>query len=571
MKIPRPEYPNPQFERKNWINLNGEWGFEIDNTKTGVERGILDRKLESKITVPFCPESKLSGIGNTDFMNSVFYRRTFEIGKGDVDGKRVFLHVGACDFETTVWINKQQVGKHVGGYTPFAFDITKYVNEGENTVDIRAVDDTRSFLQASGKQSTGYFSRGCNYTRTTGIWQTVWLEFTPVEYVKEMKIYPDIDDCSVTLAFELSGKGKLSAKAIYDGKTVGEASLDDASYSASLKISLSEKHLWELGAGRLYDLEITFGGDEVKSYFGLRKVSLDEAFRLNGKAVFQRTVLDQGFYPDGIYTAKTEEELEKDIKLSMAAGFNGARLHQKVFEPRFLYHCDRLGYMVWGEYPNWGLGHSDAMCLTTFVPEWIEELRRDFNHPAIIGWCPFNETWNYAPHYATQINEVLLIAYEVTKAYDPTRPCIDTSGNYHVKTDIYDIHDYEQDTAVYTERYKKLNDEGELYDKFHERQHWKGEPLFVSEYGGLGLNLKEKTAKAWCYGNSASSYDEFFDRYDKLTSALLGCKRLIGFCYTQLYDIEQEVNGIYTYDREPKVDVAKLYAINTKKAAIEEE
>ncbi|MBO4353804.1 MAG: beta-galactosidase, partial [Clostridia bacterium] len=168
MKIPRPEYPNPQFERKNWINLNGEWGFEIDNTKTGVERGILDRKLESKITVPFCPESKLSGIGNTDFMNSVFYRRTFEIGKGDVDGKRVFLHVGACDFETTVWINKQQVGKHVGGYTPFAFDITKYVNEGENTVDIRAVDDTRSFLQASGKQSTGYFSRGCNYTRTTG-------------------------------------------------------------------------------------------------------------------------------------------------------------------------------------------------------------------------------------------------------------------------------------------------------------------------------------------------------------------------------------------------------------------
>lgn len=570
MNTPRPEYPNPQFERANWVNLNGEWEFEIDNTKTGVERGILDRPLSSKIVVPFCPESSLSGIGNTDFMNSVFYRRTFTAEKKSCE--RIFLHVGACDFETTVWVNKKMVGKHVGGYSHFSFDITQYVNDGENVLDIRAVDDTASMLQPSGKQSTGYFSRGCNYTRTTGIWQTVWLEFTPVEYIKEMKIYPDVDDCSVTLSFELCGKGKLSAVAKYEGAVVGAAEILCADYNAMLKIDLSEAHLWELGAGRLYDLEISFGDDKVKSYFGLRKVSLDNAFRLNGKSVFQRTVLDQGFYPDGIYTAPDEAALVRDIELSMAAGFNGARLHQKVFEPRFLYHCDRLGYMVWGEYPNWGLGHADAMCLTTFVPEWIEVLRRDFNHPSIIGWCPFNETWNLASQrYAIQINEVLLIAYEVTKAFDSTRPCIDTSGNYHVKTDIYDIHDYEQNVEIYRERYKKLNDEGELYDKFHERQHWLGQPVFVSEYGGIGLHIPEKTDEAWCYGNAAKTYEEFYERYAGLTDAMLDCKNLIGFCYTQLYDIEQEQNGIYTYEREPKVDIARLRAINSRRAAIEEE
>lgn len=570
MKTPRPEYPNPQFERTNWTNLNGEWDFEIDNSKSGYERGILDRPLASKIIVPFCPESTLSGIGNVDYMLSVFYRRTFKIKASDIKGNRVFFHVGACDFDTTVWINKKEVGRHAGGYTPFAFDITDCVVKGDNTVDIRADDDTLSRRQATGKQSLRYASHGCEYTRTTGIWQTVWLEIVPENYVKNFKIYPNVENTSVTINFELSGKAPLSVKAFYDGKEVGKASLKSAEYTASVTIPLSEKHLWELGNGRLYDLEIVFGNDTVKSYFGLRSVSLDKAFRLNGKPVFQRLVLDQGFYPDGIYTAKNEATLVRDIELSMNVGFNGARLHQKIFEPRFLYHCDRLGYMVWGEYPNWGLGHADPACLETFVPEWLEELNRDFNHPSIIGWCPFNETWNYAPHYATQINEVLKIAYEVTKSVDPTRPCIDTSGNYHVKTDIYDTHDYEQDVAVYKERYKKFADEGELYDRYHERQHWRGEPVFISEYGGIGIHIAEKTDTAWCYGNAAKSYEEFYERYAGLTDALLDCGRLIGFCYTQLTDVEQEKNGIYTYEREPKFDCERLKKINSRKAAIEE-
>lgn len=570
MKTPRAEYPNPQFERKDWINLNGKWDFEIDNSKSGVERGILDRPLASKITVPFCPESSLSGVGNTDFMYSVFYRRTFDLSGKRLESGRVFLHVGACDFDTTVWINKKEVGRHVGGYSHFSFDITKFAVAGENVIDVRAFDDTLSRRQPTGKQSLRLLSHGCEYTRTTGIWQTVWLEFVPDSYIKNFKIYPSVEDCSVTVQLELCGRGALSAVAKYEGAVVGAAELDAAEYTATLKIELSELHLWELGAGRLYDLELTFGDDTVKSYFGMRSVALDSAFKLNGQKTFQRLVLDQGFYPDGIYTAPNDEALLHDIEISMAVGFNGARLHQKVFEPRFLYHCDRLGYMVWGEYPSWGLGHSNASCLETFVPEWLEVLARDFNHPSIIGWCPFNETWNYPPHYATQINEVLQIAYDVTKAYDPTRPCIDTSGNYHVKTDIYDTHDYEQNVDTYRERYKKLNDEGELFDKYHERQTWRGEPLFISEYGGIGIHIAEKTETAWCYGNAAASYEEFYNRYAGLTDALLDCKYLIGFCYTQLYDVEQEKNGLYTYEREPKFDTARLHAINSRKAAIEE-
>ncbi len=569
MTIYRSEYPNPQFERTNWMNLNGEWDFEIDNSKSGLERGILNRALAQKINVPFCPESVLSGIGNVDFMNRVFYRKVITLTEEQLAGHRTFLHFGACDFETELYINKEFVGRHFGGYSSFAFEITEFVQAGDNIIDLRVTDDTASRLQASGKQARAYHSRGCDYTRTTGIWQTVWLEFTPESYIKSFKLYPNPEACSVTLEVKLCGSAPFKVTAKYNGNTVGEASLPRAEYSAVITLPLSEKHLWELGNGRLYDLELSFGDDTVSSYFGLRSVSLDKALKLNGKPVFMRTVLDQGFYPDGIYTAKEESELCRDIELSMAAGFNGARLHQKVFEPRFLYYCDKLGYMVWGEYASWGLGHAEPDCLCKFVPEWLEVLERDFNHPSIIGWCPFNETWEYGPKFARQCDDVMKIAYETTKAYDSTRPCIDTSGGYHVITDIYDIHDYSQDVEQYRERYRKLADEGVLWDPFPSRQHWSGEPVFVSEYGGIGFKL-EKDETTWCYGESSTSAEEFYRRYAGLTDALLDSKGVIGFCYTQLYDIEQEQNGLYTYAREPKLDITRIKAINERKAAIED-
>ena len=325
-----------------------------------------------------------------------------------------------------------------------------------------------------------------------------------------------------------------------------------------------------MGKGNLYDLTLTFCGDTVQSYFGLREVRLDDRrFLLNGRSVFMRLVLDQGFYPDGIYTAKDEQALIRDVELSMAAGFNGARLHEKVFEPRFLYHCDRMGYIVWGEYPNWGADHSDPRALAPFLQEWIEAVERDFNHPSIIGWCPFNETWDYDGR--RQWNEFLRTVYRATKAIDPTRPCIDTSGNYHVETDIYDLHDYEQNVDVFHAQYDKLATENELFDRHHDHggaQIWKGEPVFLSEYGGI--RWAGEDAVGWGYGEAPKTEAEFKARYKGLTDTLLDNPRMCGFCYTQLYDVEQELNGLYTYGREPKFDMDFFKAVNSRKAAIEE-
>ena len=551
--------------------------FEIDNSQSGENRKLYEANtLAGEITVPFCPESELSGVGNKDFMMCVWYKKVVSFTEGDLDGNRVILHFGAADFRTKLWVNGKRVGMdHIGGYGSFEYDITSELVAGDNLVTVACYDNTRDPHQARGKQSELYHSHGCDYTRTTGIWQTVWYEIVPENYVKRADFYPDAINCTLSINAELAGSGDLSAEVFFEGKKVGEACKKNLSVSGQLEIALSEKHLWELGDGKLYDVVLRFGKDEVKSYFGLRSIELkDGKFLLNGRSVFQRLVLDQGFYHDGIYTAPTEDALVRDIELSMSVGFNGARLHQKVFEPRFLYHADRLGYMVWGEYGSWGLDHSDITSLSTFLPDWTSIVKRDFNHPAIIGWCPLNETWDYGPQKKRQNDDFLRIIYEQTKLIDPTRPCIDTSGNYHVITDIYDTHDYEQSVEIYRERYAALAERGELYDKFAPaRQQWKGEPFFLSEYGGIGFALagEKNKEKAWCYGNSTQSYEEFYERYRGLTHTLLDNPRVMGFCYTQLTDVEQELNGLFFYEtREPKFDVKTLYEINAKKAAIED-
>lgn len=457
--IYRTEHPKPQFMRENWLNLNGEWQFEIDGGNSGKERKIYknDIVFSQKINVPFCPESKLSGIENVDFMQSVWYKRSFNIEKEQLNG-RIILHFGAVDYFATVYINGEECGTHKGGYVSFSFDITEYVN--------------------------------------------------------------------------------------------------------------SEKHLWEVGNGRLYDLVLTYGEDTVKSYFGLRSVKIEgNKFLINGKSVFQRLILDQGFYPDGIYTAPSDNELIADIERSLAMGFNGARLHEKVFEERFLYHCDRLGYIVWGEYPNWGLDHSYADSIYGILPEWLEEVDRDFNHPAIIGWCPFNETWD--KNGRKQFDPLLSTVYKATKSADPTRPCIDTSGNFHVLTDVYDLHDYEQNPVEFKKHYEPLGKTNELEfgTAFKDRQHYDGKmPFFVSEYGGIGWNVEN----GWGYGKAPKTEEEFLQRLEGLTDVLLENKNIFGLCYTQLTDVEQEQNGLYTYDRRPKFPPEKIHKIFSKKAAIED-
>ena len=571
--IPRPEHPKPQFERADWLNLNGEWQFEIDNGRSGEARGLFKDEIDlvQKIIVPFCPESKLSGLEHKDFMYGVWYKRSFELTPEKLSG-RLFLHIGAADYETAVYVNEKKVGMHKGGYISFKFDITDFVKEGKNTVAIYVIDDTRSHFIPSGKQCVEFESTGCYYTRTTGIWQTVWLEFTPKAYVKSVKYYPNIKQSSVAMLVDVSGSGKLDITVSYNGKTVGETSFSAWGGINRADISLSETHLWDIGKGELYDVQIKFEDDTVKSYFGLREIALEgDRFLINGRSVYQRLILDQGFYPDEIYTAPTDADLKKDIELGLSCGFNGARMHQKIFEERYLYYCDRLGYITWGEYPSWGIDHSNGEAIYSVLPEWLEELERDFNHPSIIGWCPMNETWPFEDRM--QRDDLLRMLYRTTKAIDPQRPCIDTSGWFHVETDMFDVHDYEQDAAKFKERYDTLMETGEIYDWTNDknnhfnRQHHKGEPAFLSEYGGIQWT---ENKNAWGYGNEPKTLEEFYDRFKGFADALLDNTKMCALCYTQLTDVEQECNGLFYYDRTPKFDTEILKAAMSKKAAIED-
>ncbi|MCQ2386347.1 MAG: beta-galactosidase, partial [Clostridia bacterium] len=471
----------------------------------------------------------------------------------------------------------QEVGKHRGGYTSFYFDVTDALREGSNVICVYAEDDTRSPLQASGKQSDKYASYGCFYTRTTGIWQTVWMEAVEEGYVRSMRVYPNISVPSVTLALRtVNAAGQTAEIAVsYEGKPMGKTSVGITSDETLCSVNLAETHLWEIGNGRLYDFTVTLsGGDKVDSYFGLREVSYSKkGMAINGKVFFGRYILDQGFFPDGIYTAPTAERLKQDILDSMAMGFNGARMHEKVFEPLYLYWADKLGYLVWGEYPNWGLDCGKPLALHAVLPEWLEAMERDFSHPAIIGWCPFNETWNNG-NGDQQIDSTLSGIYFATKAYDSTRPCIDTSGNFHVTFDIYDVHDYEQDPEKFRDHFAGAA-KGCVFDTIARsyesyRQHYDPkDPLFVSEYGGIAW-VMEEDKKAWGYGASVKTEEEFLARLKGLTDVLLDSPDVIGLCYTQLTDVEQEQNGLLTYDRRFKFPAETIYPIFSRKAKIEE-
>ena len=580
--IPRAEHPNPQFKRSEWLNLNGIWEFEIDKSASGKAKRFFERAhLSGSITVPFCPESKLSGVGDTDFLNCVWYRRDIEIPTEWKSG-RVLLHFGAVDHTATVYINGKEVCRHKGGYASFSVDITPHLNGERASLCVCAEDNTRDGRYASGKQSPEYASHGCFYTRVTGIWQTVWLEHVPDAYIRSVRLTPDVDNSALSLEAEVVGKGELDAVALFEGKIVGSVRLQHTQ-GGRLRgvLPLSELYLWEVGNGRLYDLQLSFGKDRVHSYFGMRSVGFDGyRFLLNGKSVFQRLVLDQGYYREGLYTAPTEEDLIRDIKISMDVGFNGARLHQKVFEPLFLYHCDKMGYLVWGEYGSWGIKEDSLEALPPMIAEWREIVERDYNHPAIVGWCPLNEVWAGA-HKGVPNYDILRSVYHLTKALDPSRPCIDSSGGYHTEcTDLYDIHDYVQDTAVFAEMFGNP-DASEMLSawKKHPRamtatrtgRYTVGQPLFVSEYGGIKWDIERSNSDAWGYGNAPVTEEEFKKRYKGLTDTLLDNPCMFGLCYTQLYDIEQEVNGLYTYDRKPKfADMDFFRKVNARKAKTEE-
>jgi len=575
--VPRPEHPRPDFQRNDWLNLNGPWQFEIDERGDGEARGLASgHDLASSIIVPFCPESKLSGIGHTDFMEHVWYRTLFDLSAKRLK-KRLLLHFGAVDWHARVWLNGTFLGEHRGGYTPFSFDISRAAREGTNELVLHVIDRTASGMQARGKQCPKPKSEGCLYTRTTGIWQTVWLEAVGQTCLRELTLYPDLDTGRVFFNACVDGPTdgvEVRLTALIDDEIVGEEAVAAAWRSTLGVLELSEINPWHPGKPFLYDLviEVERNGepiDRVESYFGLRKLALrGNRFLINDEPVFQRLVLDQGFYPDGIYTAPSDEALRKDIEIAMTAGFNGARLHQKVFEPRFLYWADRLGYIVWGEYADWGLSRDHHEALAWALDEWRAVLRRDRNHPCIIGWCPLNET---RADEAQASAQRLLAA---TQTIDPTRPFLDTSGYVHLypETDIYDCHDYGQDPAKFAQRLEEFRRTGQgawSNNQDDPRSAYRGQPYFVSEYGGIRVDTGRDVGAGWGYGGETLPLDAFFERYKALTDVLLDNPNLFGFCYTQLTDIEQEQNGIVFYDRQLKYDLARLRAINARAAAYE--
>lgn len=596
--VPRSEYPRPQFVRTQWLCLNGEWEFEIDQGDSGLERGLLDHQLPGKIIVPFCPESELSGVCNRDFLNAVWYRRVVQI-PAEWAGKRVLLHFQAVDYDATVWVNGQLVGRHRGGFAPFTCDLHGVAAPGETATIVVRARDTHTQPQPRGKQSRLLGSWGVFYTRTTGIWQSVWLEPVPEFALRRPRITPDVANSQIRLEQPLSrSKPGLRLRATLSdahGNVVSAECAADADFTPTLTLAIPEdrRRMWSPRDPHLYDLEILLidgdGNviDSATSYAGLRSVTIDGfAVKLNGEALFQRLVLDQGYYPDGILTAPSEEALICDITMSMEAGFNGARLHQKVFEERFLYHADRLGYLVWGEFPDWGVSHNGPEFdhqkpTTAFVPEWIEVLMRDYSHPSIIGWCPLNETWQLMTDRPTVLDDVTRAMFLAAKALDGTRPVLDTSGYSHrvPESDIYDSHDYTQDPEKFRARHAGLA-EGKPYlnapegRRFLDYQEWsipyRGQPYFVSEFGGIWWNPEAKPGEdSWGYGDRPRNIDEWYARFEALCNTLLDDPRMFGYCYTQLTDVYQEQNGIFTFDRGGKFDMARIRAIQQRKAAIE--
>ncbi len=574
-RLPRNEYPRPTMVRKQWTNLNGVWKFEFDHGLSGLDEGWHEsHKYTREIRVPFCPESRLSGIGDRDFHAGAWYERDIMVPR--LGGRRMLLHFGASDYETTVFLNGEELGTHRGGYTPFTFDITSAAKPGRNRLTVYARDDLRSRCQPAGKQSPRVESFGCHYTRTTGIWQSVWAEVVPHCYIERVQATPHADGRTVSVGVDVAGgtSSALSAKgSVRMGRKLIARSEEKhfGGTRVSLELDIPGARKWCPADPFLYDLDVTLleGGkrvDKVWSYLGLRTVGLTgREFLLNGEPVYLKLVLDQGFYPDGIYTARSDAALRRDIKLSQAAGYGGARLHQKVFEPRFLYWADRLGYLCWGEAPDWGLDLTNPVAQRNLQAEWAEIVRRDAMHPCIITWVATNEQHPQSPR-RTAKREFLASLQRMIKQLDPARPVIDNSGYWHTSTDIIDIHDYSLPERL-RKNWRKFGHSNRISDipASHNPVMWPGyegpsAPVVLSEVGGIGFVVKG--AKGWGYGDIPRTKAAFMKRFRETMRAVMGIPHACGFCYTQLYDIEQEINGLYTYDRKPKFDTDAIRRVH---------
>jgi beta-galactosidase/beta-glucuronidase len=595
--VPRPEYPRPQFRRRAWINLNGEWSFAFDDMDAGLagrwpdvtpqELRSDDSPFDRSIVVPFCYQAELSGIGETAFHDVVWYARTFEYTPAGEE--RLLLHFGAVDYRAAVWVNGVQVAFHEGGHTPFFADVTDALSGegGENVVVVRAEDPSRDVTIPRGKQYWNEESEGIFYTRTTGIWQTVWLEPVNRRRIEKLRLTPDVDAASIDLDVEIVGVEpgmSLRASITFEGEPVLEDTIGLWSSRVERSLPLLRRGaapetphlsewpgavLWSPEDPNLYDLRLELLGeagrvlDAVESYFGMRKIEVkDGKVLLNGRPLYQRLVLDQGYFPEGLLTAPTDDDLRRDVELAKEMGFNGARKHQKVEDPRWLYWADTLGLLVWGETANAYQYSPDYV--RRMSAEWQEAVERDYNHPCIVAWVPMNESWG-VPDLAHDPGQTehLLSLYHLTRSLDGTRPVVSNDGWEHALTDLCTIHDY-RDADALRESYETPESAARAMPArrpvYVSGYAYRGEPILITEFGGVAFSGNEA---GWGY-STVSDAEEFLARYGSLIEALSQSETVQGFCYTQLTDVEQEVNGLLTYDRRPKASLDSIRMLTTR-------
>lgn len=572
------QYPRPDFRRENWTDLNGLWEFEFDDADLGErERWYETHEYTASIRVPFCCQSKLSGLQDLSYHPYVWYRRRFNIEQADI--KTILLHFGAVDYHAKVWVNHRYVGDHIGGHTSFCFDISNYVCTGENEIVVRAAD-TDSCEYPRGKQIWNIPPERCWYTATTGIWQNVWLEQTEGSYIQRVKITPDIDRRTVHIAADWNSKSKSNKlicriwkenTMVASGEQISAYNHVEIVFTIDETDPIEEFHYWSPENPNLYDVELIlldkFGTEQdvVQSYFGMRKISTANGHvLLNNKPYFQKLVLDQGYWADGLMTPPSSDCFRHDLETVKAMGFNGVRKHQKIEDPRFYYWADVLGVLVWEEMPSCYV-FSDKAIENTFR-EWMEVLNRDYNHPSVITWVVLNESWGVRKIYNSRTQQDYAMSlYYLTKAVDPTRlVSINDGWEQLEQSDICSVHDYwvtgEELKEKYSDISSLLQKDAQGRELYCYNHCWRGQPVILSEFGGLAtINDYEN---GWGYNDHAVSIEELEVRYEALISAIREINAICGFCYTQLTDVMQEVNGLLDRHHKPKLNVDTIREIN---------
>lgn len=576
-KVPRAEYPRPQLQRDAWLNLNGPWEFEFDDRNVGIDQGWAsgNHHFTRTITVPFCFESTASGIGDRSFHPWIWYGRSVTV-PAEWAGRRVLLNFGAVDYRATVWVNGQAAGTHEGGNTPFSFDVTPLLKPGANRIVVRAEDPPTDRSIPRGKQYWEVESRSIFYTRTSGIWQTVWLEAAGESYIESLRVNASLDGTARFVARIARPRPDLELVATvrWKDQVVATGSAKTGADRVTTAVAVNGARLWSPGAPNLYDvmLELKAGGqtiDRVSSYFGFRSVGIRQnRVALNGSPIYLKMVLDQGYWPESELTPPSDEAIQYDIRMTKEMGFNGARKHQKVEDPRYLYWADRMGLLVSGEMAN--AYTFDNVYVARFTREWIEAVERDANHPSVIIWAPLNESWG-TPDLSDPKQQAHLEAnYQLTHALDDTRLVIDNEGWEHTnQTDLFAVHDYARAGDVLYEKYKDLGKPGAAVPDISEPAlapgyTYNGTPFYLSEFGGIafippGAKVPQQ---AWGYAGVEKTPEAAIERLRGLYAAIAKIPAFAGICYTQLTDVEQEVNGLMTYDRKLKFDAKTIREIN---------